>query len=32
LGEHTDVILSGLLDMSDGEIARLHDDGVIAGA
>jgi 2-methylfumaryl-CoA isomerase len=31
LGEHTDMILSGLLGMSDSEIARLHDDGVIAG-
>jgi 2-methylfumaryl-CoA isomerase len=31
LGEHTDLILSGVLGMSDGEIARLHDDGVIAG-
>lgn len=32
LGEHTDVILSELLDMSDAEIGKLHDDRVIAGA
>jgi 2-methylfumaryl-CoA isomerase len=31
LGEHTDEILSGVLGMTDGEIARLHDDGVVAG-
>ncbi len=31
LGEHTDEILSGLLDMSDHEIGRLHDRGVVAG-
>ncbi len=31
LGEHTDEILSGELGMSDGEIGRLHDAGVVAG-
>jgi len=31
LGEHTDEILSGLLALPDGEIARLHDQGVVAG-
>jgi 2-methylfumaryl-CoA isomerase len=31
LGEHTDEILSGLLGLPDGEIARLHDQGVVAG-
>lgn len=31
LGEHTDEILSTLLGFSDGEIARLHDEGVVAG-
>jgi 2-methylfumaryl-CoA isomerase len=31
LGEHTDEILASILDMSEGQIARLHDDGVIAG-
>jgi len=31
LGEHTDEILSQDLGMSDGEIARLRDAGVIAG-
>jgi|YNPBryunderm2012_1023409.scaffolds.fasta_scaffold03839_4 2-methylfumaryl-CoA isomerase len=30
LGEHTDEILSEL-GLSDGEIARLHDEGVVAG-
>ena len=30
-GEHTDEILAGVLDMSDGEIGKLHDKGVIAG-
>lgn len=30
LGEHTDEILSEL-GLSDGEIARLHDDGIVAG-
>jgi 2-methylfumaryl-CoA isomerase len=32
LGEDTDAILSGILGMSDAEIARLHDEGVVAGA
>jgi 2-methylfumaryl-CoA isomerase len=30
-GEHTDEILTGVLDMSDGEIGKLHDKGVVAG-
>jgi 2-methylfumaryl-CoA isomerase len=30
LGQHTDEILSEVLGMSGGEIARLHDDGVVA--
>jgi 2-methylfumaryl-CoA isomerase len=32
LGEHTDEILSGILGMADGEIARLHDKGIVKGA
>ena len=32
LGEHTDEILSERLGMSEGEIARLHDAGVVAGS
>jgi 2-methylfumaryl-CoA isomerase len=31
LGEHTDEILSTILELSDREIARLHDDRVIDG-
>jgi 2-methylfumaryl-CoA isomerase len=31
LGEHTDEVLSGILGLSAGEIARLHDAGVAAG-
>ena len=31
LGEHTDEVLGDLLSLSEGEIARLHDDGVVAG-
>ncbi|HCP00037.1 MAG: 2-methylfumaryl-CoA isomerase [Alphaproteobacteria bacterium] len=31
LGEHTDEILSGDLGLSDGEIGKLHDTGVVAG-
>jgi 2-methylfumaryl-CoA isomerase len=31
LGEHTDEILSTVLDMSDGEIANLHDENIIDG-
>ena len=30
-GEHTDEILAELLSLSDTEIGRLHDDGVVAG-
>jgi 2-methylfumaryl-CoA isomerase len=31
LGEHTDEVLSELLGLAEHEIARLHDDGVVAG-
>jgi 2-methylfumaryl-CoA isomerase len=31
LGEHTDEVLAGVLALSDAEIGRLHDEGVIAG-
>ncbi len=31
LGEHTDEVLSDLLGLTDAEISRLHDDGVVAG-
>ncbi len=31
LGEHTDEILTDLLGLSDAEIGRLHDGGVVAG-
>jgi 2-methylfumaryl-CoA isomerase len=31
LGEHTDEILLTLLGLSEGEVGRLHDDGVVAG-
>ena len=31
LGEHTEEVLAGVLGLSDGEIGRLHDDGVVAG-
>ncbi len=31
LGEHTDEILSGELGLTDGEIGKLHDAGVVAG-
>jgi 2-methylfumaryl-CoA isomerase len=31
LGAHTDEVLSEVLGMSASEIARLHDDGVVAG-
>ena len=31
LGQHTDEILSGILELSDREIARLHDDKVVGG-
>ena len=32
LGEHTDEVLAGVLGMSDAEIGRLHDRGVVAGS
>jgi 2-methylfumaryl-CoA isomerase len=32
LGEHTDEILSTVLGLPGGEVARLHDAGVVAGA
>lgn len=32
LGEHTDEILGDLLGLSETEIGRLHDEGVVAGA
>jgi 2-methylfumaryl-CoA isomerase len=31
LGEHTDEVLAGVLGLSDTEIGRLHDEGVVAG-
>jgi len=31
LGEHTDEVLTDLLGLTDAEIGRLHDDGVVAG-
>lgn len=31
LGEHTDEVLAEVLGLSEGEIGRLHDDGVVAG-
>jgi 2-methylfumaryl-CoA isomerase len=31
LGEHTDEILSTVLELSDGEIAKLHDERVVEG-
>jgi len=31
LGEHTDQVLAELLGLSDTEIGRLHDAGVVAG-
>jgi 2-methylfumaryl-CoA isomerase len=31
LGEHTDEILTEVLSLSDVEIGRLHDEGVVAG-
>src|SRR5438105_5453598 len=31
LGEHTDQVLSGVLGLSDREIARLHDAGIAVG-
>jgi 2-methylfumaryl-CoA isomerase len=32
LGQHTEEVLAELLGLSAGEIARLHDQGVVAGA
>ncbi|MFZ0042488.1 MAG: CoA transferase [Solirubrobacteraceae bacterium] len=32
LGEHTDEVLAEVVGLSDKEIARLHDEGVVAGA
>ena len=31
LGEHTDEVLADVLGLTDAEIGRLHDDGVVAG-
>ena len=31
LGEHTDDILSTVLELSDSEIAKLHDEHVVEG-
>ncbi len=31
LGEHSDEILADILGMSDGDIGRLHDEGIVAG-
>ncbi len=31
LGEHTDEVLAGVLGLSQAEIGRLHDQGVVAG-
>ena len=31
LGEHTDEILLGVLGLSEGDVGRLHDDGIVAG-
>jgi 2-methylfumaryl-CoA isomerase len=31
LGEHTDEVLADILGMTDAEIGRLHDSGVVAG-
>jgi 2-methylfumaryl-CoA isomerase len=31
LGEHTDEILLGLLGLSEGEVGKLHDEGIVAG-
>jgi 2-methylfumaryl-CoA isomerase len=32
LGEHTDEVLTDVLGLSSGQIAKLHDDGVVASA
>jgi 2-methylfumaryl-CoA isomerase len=31
LGEHTDEVLADVLGLGDGEIGRLHDEGIVAG-
>ncbi len=31
LGQHTDEILLGVLGLAEGEVGRLHDDGIVAG-
>jgi 2-methylfumaryl-CoA isomerase len=31
LGEHTDEVLADLLSLSEAEIGRLHDEGIVAG-
>jgi 2-methylfumaryl-CoA isomerase len=31
LGEHTDEVLCGVLGLSDAEVGRLHDAGIVAG-
>jgi 2-methylfumaryl-CoA isomerase len=31
LGQHTDEILLGVLGLSEGEVGRLHDQGVVGG-
>ena len=32
LGQHTDEVLASVLGLSSGEIGRLHDSGIVAGA
>ena len=32
LGEHTDEVLADWLGLSDADIGRLHDGGIVAGA
>lgn len=32
LGEHTEEVLAGVLGLGHGQIARLHDDGIVASA
>jgi 2-methylfumaryl-CoA isomerase len=32
LGQHTDEVLSEVLGLAAGEIARLHDQGIVAQA
>ena len=31
LGQHTDQILLEILGLSEAEVGRLHDDGIVAG-